>query len=94
MTVSDVGRIAIFFSSGLLPLAKASASMLRGRRACRSPDAVPVCHPCYLCSKPLDMALFFFEYILRHEQGERAVVYSNALYLLVEPCLNLFPYGV
>ena len=64
MTVSDVGRIAIFFSSGLLPLFRALVSTSQDLDACRNPDAVRVCHPCHFCSEPFDVVLLLFEYIL------------------------------
>jgi len=48
-------------------------------------------NPGDLSSKTLDVILLTLQDILRHEQGERAVLDANALDLLVEPVLNLLP---
>jgi hypothetical protein len=42
-------------------------------------------------SETLNVILLTLQNILRHEQRKRAVLDANALDLLVEPVLNLFP---
>jgi hypothetical protein len=42
-------------------------------------------------SETLNVILLTLQNILRHEQRERAVLDANALDLLVEPVLDLFP---
>jgi hypothetical protein len=42
-------------------------------------------------SETLNVILLTLQNILRHEQGERAVLDANALDLLVEPVLDLLP---
>ena len=65
-----------------------------GLEACKNPDSVRMCNPSHLRGEAFDMVLFFLEDILRHEERESAILYSNALDLFVEPGLDLFPYEI
>ena len=88
MTVSEVGRMAIFFSSGVDPLYE--FSIRTGFHGGVS-IVVRMCDPSYFGRKPFDMCFLLIKNFFRNKHWEVAIFDPYTLDLPVEPLLNFLP---
>lgn len=80
--------MAIFFSRGVEPLEYTELAVCSNQA---EKVDIRVGDPSDLGSKALNVVLLALQHILRHEQGERAVLDTHLLDTCVEPLLDLLP---